>query len=111
MTIVFAFTPVEGTEGAWSGDFQVAYYEATDAWNIGWKGQVGVEDQDMAWTDDFTGVVDRMTFDIRGDQLTLDWQGADTSSFDGYPPEAYATAYLTEPLTRTTCPLDPGVDC
>ena len=108
MTAVYNFIPSSGSEEAWVGTFSVTYFE-TDRWHVGWQGLVEVDGDRMVWTERETK--DRWRFTLEGDELSLDWLGSNQRRLDGIPSAAYAVAYLSDPLHRTDCPTEPGVDC
>ena len=95
-----------------SDSFSVAYYMPDGTWHVGWKGPLDVDDTTMTITDDFSSAVDTFAWKIKSDEMTLTRKGASSlDSLKGIPMEVYDVAYLSEPLTRTDCAMNPGQDC
>ena len=111
MTTVYTFTPSEGEPRAWHGTFAVAYFEAGDIWHVGWRGPAEVSGNKIEMYDDYSQTTDVFRWQVDGDELTLRKVRSDAELHKGIPAEVYDTAYLTSPLIRTDCPMDPGTDC
>jgi hypothetical protein len=111
MTTVYTFTPSEGEPRAWHGTFAVAYFEAGDIWHVGWRGPAEVSGNKIEMYDDYSQTTDVYRWRVDGDELTLRKVRSDAELHKGIPLEVYDTAYLTSPLIRTDCPMDPGTDC
>jgi hypothetical protein len=111
MTAVYTFTPASGRPDHWDGDFEVAYFEPPGVWHVGWWGTAEVTGDEVELYDQSSGTTDifRWTLDDRG--LTLRKLRSIAAVTVGIPAKVYDTAYLTDPLVRTDCPLEPSTDC
>jgi len=112
VTAVYTFTPTKVEDAnTWRGTFQAAYFEREGYWHVGWKGLLTVDGHSLKVTDDYGGSADRFVWRVRGDHLTLRWQGSDLKEYKGIPSRVYMVSEMTDPLKKTDCPMDPATNC
>lgn len=111
LTAVYTFTPSDGDRQTWEGTFAVAYFEVGDFWKVGWAGSALAAGRQIEMHDDFSQTTDVFGWQVKGDELTLQKVRSDAKQAKGLPVEVYDVAYLSDPLTRTDCPMDPATDC
>ena len=90
--------------------FQVAYHNSDGTWQVGWKGALEITGDTVSLRDDFSQITDTFRWRVDGHALSLDGserrRGLQGNANRGGPD----AAYLTDPLIRTECAMEPNED-
>jgi hypothetical protein len=89
-----------------AGDFEVAYLQPDQSWQVGWYGPLAESDGVLTMTDSYFNVEDSYNWSVTDEGLVLDFNKTTGDMIRGIPSEAYSRAYFSRPLAPVDCGPD-----